>query len=380
MVDLEAVAAAALKTLKLEGLDPELLTSVPLEKVELDALVLLQILQHSAVSPSVTGQLLGVDISGSLQATHSFPFVSPSTSASEEVEWTEEQTLEYQREMLHALRKLNCDANTVGWYQTTLLGSFYNQALIETQANYQSAFPQSIVLIYDPSRTVAGGLCLLALRLSDKFLALYEKEKKITMESVASQKLKASEIFESLPITIRRSFLLEPMLKDWQSDSETVSSYTSAMASPKASYLSSNLDIPLVPVDSSLFSLDDYIGRHVEYLQDCVDEYGQEQWRWQGWHRSLCKEHQKLHSTVSKKRHENSTRIQQGLEPLYTEEELSTVSSPALTKILAQEPSRLETLLILNQMETYCDQLELCIGSIPPPSSTSGPATISNQE
>lgn len=373
MVDLEAVAAAALKTLNLQGLDPSLLSSEPLEKVELDALVLLQILSSTAPS-CTTGQLLGVDIKGSLQVTHSFPFPSASAAASgsEEDLSGDEQTLEYQKLQLHALRELNCDAHTVGWYQSTLLGSYHTQTLIETQANYQSAFPQSIVLIYDPSRTRAsGGLSLLALRLSDKFMALYEKDKKLTMESVASNKLVAKEILESLPITIRRSFLLEPMLKDWEEESLPEST-SFASTYPAA--------ITTTDTDTSLFSLDDYLGRHIEYLQDCVDEYGQEQWRWQGWHRSLCKESQKLQSIVSKKKHENAARVQQGLDPLYTEEELSSVSSPALTKILAQEPSRLETLLILNQMETYCEQLELCVGPLPSSSSSAAKTSVNTQE
>lgn len=136
----------------LEGIDPALLESKPLHEVQLDALVVLKILKHCREYAPVTatGQLLGIDVAGTLEVTNCFPF----TSKSHEDEGQDEMDgAEYQLQMLRCLRKLNYDANTVGWYQSTYLGSFWNQSLIETQYNYQKTFAQSVVIVYDPTRT-----------------------------------------------------------------------------------------------------------------------------------------------------------------------------------------------------------------------------------
>jgi hypothetical protein len=39
--------------------------------------------------------------------------------------------LEYQFEMMRCLRDVNIDSNTVGWYQSTFLGSYLTQAYAE---------------------------------------------------------------------------------------------------------------------------------------------------------------------------------------------------------------------------------------------------------
>ena len=38
---------------------------------------------------------------------------------------------------MRCLREINVDNNTVGWYQSTYLGSFYTEELIETFMAYQ---------------------------------------------------------------------------------------------------------------------------------------------------------------------------------------------------------------------------------------------------
>jgi len=39
--------------------------------------------------------------------------------------------------MMRCLREVNVDNNTVGWYQSTYLGSYQTVELIETFLNYQ---------------------------------------------------------------------------------------------------------------------------------------------------------------------------------------------------------------------------------------------------
>ncbi|KAF9968333.1 Eukaryotic translation initiation factor 3 subunit H, partial [Actinomortierella ambigua] len=46
---------------------------VPITSVQLDAMVVLKIVKHCRESAPVTGQLMGLDVNGVLEVTHSFP-------------------------------------------------------------------------------------------------------------------------------------------------------------------------------------------------------------------------------------------------------------------------------------------------------------------
>ncbi|KAJ3023999.1 Eukaryotic translation initiation factor 3 subunit H [Thoreauomyces humboldtii] len=366
------------ETVDLEGLDPSLLESQPITKVQLDALVVVKILKHCREhAPSTaTGQLLGIDVAGALEVTNCFPFTSKSHNqqqahqqggAPEQHDDGQDDVdgAEYQLQMLRCLRKLNYDANTVGWYQSTHLGSFWNQSLIETQFNYQKTFAQSVVIVYDPTRTAQGNLCLRALRLSDGFMQVYAS-KKFTMESLAQNKLTPTSIFESVPIKIHNSHLLTAMLHELDEQVSFPPSLSNAFSIPSTSAVGSRrlpTDVsPFAPnLDALELGSEHYLEKHLEFLAETVDEHGQEQWRWQGWQRNLQKEQQRLQQTVAKKRMENSARTAQGLSPTYADSELE-VSSPALSKLMQNEPSRLESLIISNQIDTYCKQISQFAG------------------
>lgn len=110
--------------------------------VQLDGLVVLKIIKHCKenLPELVTGQLLGLDIGNTLEVTNCFPF--PKTPEDPEQPEETDSGAEYQIEMMRCLREVNVDNNTVGWYTSTFLGSFLNEAMIETQINYQvSLFP-----------------------------------------------------------------------------------------------------------------------------------------------------------------------------------------------------------------------------------------------
>jgi len=78
--------------------------------------------------------------------------------------------------MLRLLREVNVDINTVGWYQSTYLGSFVSDSLVETQFSYQENIPQSVCIVYDPLRTAQGQLALRAIRLTNAFMDLYRNK------------------------------------------------------------------------------------------------------------------------------------------------------------------------------------------------------------
>ena len=80
----------------------------------------------------------------------------------------------YQLEMMRCLREINVDNNTVGWYQSTYLGSFYTEELIETFMNYQDNIKRCVCIVYDPMRSLQGTFALKALRLTDSFMDIYK--------------------------------------------------------------------------------------------------------------------------------------------------------------------------------------------------------------
>ncbi|KAJ3196044.1 Eukaryotic translation initiation factor 3 subunit H [Irineochytrium annulatum] len=353
-------------TVNLDGIDPAHLVSKPLTEVVLDALVVMKIIKHCRDNHPVTayGQLLGVDVAGVLDVTNCFPVTSKSTDGdndgmpstgnnSDEIDGAE-----YQLRMLRCLRRLNFDASSVGLYVSTHLGSFWNQTIIENQHSYQKVYAQSVLIVFDPTRTQQGNMSLRALRLSDTFMTLF-KDRKFTMENLHANKLTPQGIFENIPVRIRNSHLLNALLHQLDEDvmaSVIPSNPDSAIKPPPAGFS------PLAPnFDALELGADSYLERHLEYLGETVEEHGQEQWRWQGWHRSLQKEQQRSSIAAAKKRQENASRAASGMEPLYTEEDIMA-PTPALTKVLSTEPSRLETLIISNQIDTYSRQISQFAG------------------
>ena len=77
--------------------------------------------------------------------------------------------------MMKAMRSLNQDHVTVGWYQTASFDSFINATTVQVQYQHQVEIRSSVLLVHDPHRTAAGHLALRAYRLTDRFLEFYHK-------------------------------------------------------------------------------------------------------------------------------------------------------------------------------------------------------------
>ncbi|KAF9347210.1 hypothetical protein BGX34_003311 [Mortierella sp. NVP85] len=318
-------------TLDIEG-------NVPITSVQLDAMVVLKIVKHCRESApaTVTGQLMGLDVNGVLEVTHSFPM--PKNQESEDFEGSQ-----YQLQMMRCLREVNVDDNSVGWYQSTSMGNFMNQSLIEHQFEFQQALNKSVLIIHDVARSSMGNLNLRALRLTPSFMKLY-KDKKFTTEALAKAKLTFSNIFEELPIAIRNTALLDALLFELETSDDSVEVSTSHLTTYKnasSSNNSSNNKSVLTPSFDMLdLSLDPYIAKNLENLMDTIDEHQQEQGNYAYWQRSKT---------------ENARRAQAGQAPLPTED------VDALFK-LPSEPSRLDHLLISGQIDNYCKQINQFAG------------------
>lgn len=325
--------------------------NVPITSVQLDGLVVLKIIKNcrEAFPAIVSGQLLGLDVNGVLEVTHSFPF--PNLSNEDDNPFKNKNILRYQAEMLRCLRDVNVDNNPVGWYTSTYLGGFYNQSLVDNQYQIQQMLKaKSILLVHDVSRSAQGNISLRAFKLSPEFVETQKDGGKFTVEKLASHKLTFANILQELPIKIHNSHLLTALL--YSLDESTL---------PSADTSSLNHTNPLSPnYDTLELSLDPYMEKNLEFLLDSVDEYNSEQSNLAYWQRSVAREQAKIQGFLSKRRAENAQRQAQGLKPLPAEEE----SEEAIARMfkLPSEPSRLESLLITAQMDEYCKQIEAFAG------------------
>ncbi|KAG0202324.1 hypothetical protein BGX28_005145 [Mortierella sp. GBA30] len=319
--------------------------TVPIHAVQLDAMVVLKIVKHcrESVPDTVTGQLMGLDVNGVLEVTHSFPM--PKNQDSEDFEGSQ-----YQLQMMRCLREVNVDDNSVGWYQSTNMGNFMNQSLVEHQFEFQQALSKSVLIIHDVARSSMGNLHLRALRLTPSFMKLY-KEKKFTTEALAKAKLTFSNIFEELPITIRNTALLNALLFELETTDESVEISTSHLTSYKDTQSINNNKSVLTPSFDMLdLSLDPYVAKNLENLMDTIDDHHQEQGNYAYWQRSVERENKKKAAYILNRKTENARRAQAGQAPLPNEDVDAMFKFPA-------EPSRLDHLLISGQIDNYCKQI-----------------------
>jgi len=309
-----------------------------LDVVQLEGLVMLKIINHCKenLPELVTGQLLGLDVGSTLEVTNCFPFPTRLRFGEEGEEETEQDGVggaEYQMEMMRCLREVNVDHNTVGWYHSSYMGSFLNESMIETQYNYQDRIKKSVVIIYDPLKTGQGALSLKALRLTQKFMSLY-KTQSLTKESLTKANLSFNDIFEEIPIRITNSLLTQALLLELEE--------------------SKTMDCDFDKLD---LSTNPFLERNLEFLTDSLDDLSAEQNRFQFHQRQVQRQQAQQTVWVQKRKLENAARKLNGEEPLPEEDATNPIFKPI------QEPSRLESLLITNQINNYCKQINQFSGN-----------------
>lgn len=296
-----------------------------LRNVQLNGLAVLKILKHCKESmPSlVTGQLLGLDIGQTLEVTDCFPF----PTRSEDDEGNEAEGATYQLEMMRCLREINVDNNTVGWYQSTQLGSFQTVELIETFVNYQESIRRCICIICDPQRSSSGGLAMKAVRLKDSFITNYKGDGVLTTEKVKTGNITWKEIFEEIPVNLQNTPLATAMLAEIEPP--TV--------------------IKQIDVDKLNLSVLPTLERNLEFVTDCLDDSVMEQQKVSYYHRNVARQQQQQAQWLQKRRQENAQRRANGEEAL-PEEDLQQFKP-------IPEINQLDNFLITNQINTYCEQL-----------------------
>ena len=306
----------------------------PVKAVELDGGAALKIMKHcaDAAPGSATGQLLGLDIGASLDVTACFPF--PKVTADDQYDpdgsFAAEEGAAYQLDMMRCLREINVDSNIVGWYQSTYLGTFYNEELIATFLSYSESLQRCVCVAYDPTYAEQGVCALKALKLSEKFIEAYKNGNgELTVEQIHEKGLKWNDVVVEVPLTIRNSALATAVMGELMRDKDVTLNDTDY----------ERLDLSTAP----------FVEENMKLLGECMEDFANEQQRVAYYQRNMQRYQSQHAHWLHKRRQENARRRAAG-EDLLPEED-PNYKPP-------QPPSRLENFLITNQVAEHVTHLE----------------------
>eukprot|EP00761_Pharyngomonas_kirbyi_P012863 gb/GECH01012890.1/.p1 GENE.gb/GECH01012890.1/~~gb/GECH01012890.1/.p1 ORF type:complete len:320 (+),score=92.27 gb/GECH01012890.1/:1-960(+) len=275
--------------------------------VQVDGVALLKIIKHAHENTNelAAGQLLGLDVGDTLEITNCFPIPVSDENDNGNIE-------SYKEEMMDKLNEINIDNNTVGWYQISYMENYLNLDVIASQLNFQNDIASRCVcLVYDPSRTIHGGISLKAFRLSDKFAELFKENEELGREAFVGAGVTTEDLFVEVPVTFKNNKLSQALLLQLGE--------------------SLNLDKDM---DALSLSTSPYIEEHLDSMVNCADDLGNENNRYFYYLKAL----QRQQSYVQKKK------------DMGEEEDLANIKS-------VQEPSRLQGYLIANQLNTYASNI-----------------------
>eukprot|EP00956_Cyclotella_meneghiniana_P020760 scaffold37078_cov117-Cyclotella_meneghiniana.AAC.8 len=308
-------------------------TDVPVTSVKLEGLAALKIIKHckESLPTMVTGSLLGLMIEdGVLEITHAFPFPEPLDDKGDVVKTAEEaanaddeaaglEGHEFQLEMMKMLREVNVDNNCVGWYQSMYLGSYSTPRLLEDQLSYQTDLsPNAVVILFDPMQTAHGNLVLKCYRLTDEVVQLRLNGR--------NNFINPRNIFQEVPVTLSNPGLVRSLLRDMGDGLHN----GPANAADSATF--DRLDLSTNP----------YLEKHLEFLCNWVDDLAAEQYKFSHYTRNL-----RANAGGERKGRKAKDEMAHAIEEGWARPDA---------------PKRMESLLMSNQIRTYCDQVEKFTG------------------
>ncbi|KAE8226745.1 hypothetical protein CF319_g716 [Tilletia indica] len=344
------------------------LESDTITQVQLDGLALIKIIKHSrdAHPSAAAGALVGIDVGDVLDVSNCFAWPASATAAhssrdrgADAGEEAEERGLKgavrHTTSMIRLLRDVNADANPVGMYQSCFLGSFLTSTVIDglaTVANLMdrdgaTSKSKAILLVHDLAQSAQGNAAIKAYRFAPSFLDAHRKGRFHT-QSLIDNKITFSNILIEVPVVLHNTALLNAFLSTLSSlpapplsvvpssDSDLLS-FNGAVAHPAIQPSYSALTLALGPVLSS----------SLESTLDTVDNFITEAGNVGYQARHLARERARAEAWLARRRAENAAREAQGLDPLPGggPEEVARMFK------LGQEPNRLESLLLLNQLD-----------------------------
>ncbi|KAI0313727.1 hypothetical protein OF83DRAFT_505287 [Amylostereum chailletii] len=330
----DAIPASMSKLIDVEA-------EIPLSTVQLDGMAVSKIIQHSSNSQysNIHGLLLGLDLDGVLEVSNSFPLPH---HAGDDDEKSTKTTSRYQTSMLRSLKEVRSDDGVVGFYQCTNMGAFFNQTLVDTQALHQDKLRHGgVVVVHDISQTKRGNASFRAFRLSKEFLRAHRKSS-FGAQTLIRDRLTFSSILEEIPLKIRTNPLLSAFVETLTQTRPT----PLPQPHPTEAFTSS-----LPPSFSSLDLGNPTLSKNLEHLIESLDSYKTEEGNIAYHSRQIAREKARAEAFVAKRKEENASRVAQGLVPL-PEEDVSRLFK------IPPEPSRLESMLLLGQVDAYAKTLE----------------------
>eukprot|EP00051_Salpingoeca_urceolata_P026929 m.479323 g.479323 ORF g.479323 m.479323 type:complete len:336 (+) comp21402_c0_seq1:185-1192(+) len=288
-------------------------------QVVIDGLVILKILKHARENPheAIQGPLLGLVHQHNLEITNCFPSPLAEEGDSSSAE-------QYLFTMMRCLREVNVDHLNVGWYHASPLGSYLTEEVIALQFQHQSSIEESVVLIYDPVKTLNGSLSFKAFRLTKKFMDLF-RDQDFTPARIKKERFSFDGVFEEVPVVIRCSHLSRVLIDEL--DRELTDEH-------RETY--DRLDL----------STHHFLEKNVRSLMGCVDQLSGETQKYINYLKTVQRQQQHQQQQSAKRDAENKEREEKGLEPLPAEE-VKPVPPPSL----------LDSLLVNGQIDNYCAQV-----------------------
>ncbi|KAL1124652.1 hypothetical protein AAG570_001276 [Ranatra chinensis] len=272
------------------------------------------------------GALLGLVVDNRLEITNCFPFPKNYDESVDEEE--------YQLDMMRRLRRVNVDHYHVGWYQSTDVGSFLSNPLLESQFHYQTSIEESVVLIYDTQKTQRGFLTLKAYRLTPQAISMY-KEGEFTPDALRTLKVSYENLLVEVPVVIR--------------------------SSPLTNILLCKLETLIPPEQGSNF-LDlgtaSVLEGQLRSLMERVDDLNQEAIKFNRYQHTLVRQNQDKHRYVQKRLQENAARAARD-EPPLPEEDINKLFRPIPV------PPRLTPMIMAGQIDAYSHHIsQFCSQSL----------------
>jgi len=278
---------------------------------------------HESLPHLAKGSLLGLAVeNGVLEITHAFPTPPGNKHSSEDDDDAAGlEGHEFQLEMMRMLREVNVDNNCVGWYQCMYLGIYSTSSLLENQLSYQMDLsPNAVVILYDPMQTSQGNLVLKCYRLTEACLKLNSKGD--------NSFINPKDIFEEVPVQLTNPGLVQALLADIADG-----------VHPSQEADGDNYGLYDTKVDTTFDRLDlstnPYLEKHLEFLCGWVDDLAAEQHKFQYYTRQLARGGGGKDNRRAPPRKDDADGWASG-----------------------DAPRRMESLLISNQIRSYCDQMD----------------------
>ena len=200
--------------------------------VSFSPVAVLRIAKHAEAAQSsaapVSGCLVGLDSeSGSLEVTNVFlhpakgaaDYQPQQTGSEESPETVATSTAAvFQADVVRMLKAANLDGNIVGWFQSSSLSSFVNEASVEIQFDYQTQNRNSVLVVADAS--FGPETPIKAFRLTEEYMAFHKAMRERQNQSPATLitggpvtfNTGSMQVFEEVEIKVDLSVLDEAFL------------------------------------------------------------------------------------------------------------------------------------------------------------------------